>query len=241
MSCTQEMSGSYILPSKVVNAVRQDFIRYLIDYHRSNFDRRVRLAKALRAKPAAFFKDPSSAFRLALRTSGSDHLIDDLRAVLGMFDVSRVVTAEYTRLGWNERITDGTLTITKSMIQMPKAKDLPKIKMSERSFGHEVLGETRGDFGMAFVGRELRVGVDRGNNTVRDLEDNPHFHKLLELLGKVKWTRGTGGHLNYSDEYAEEAQREHGGITMGDMRHTFGPLAQQENQARTRAMMAYMR
>ena len=59
------------------------------------------------------------------------------------------------------------------------------------------------DLSIVFKGRTVVWDVDDNNHSVDRARSSPLGQAFFRLLGKVKWTRGTGGYIQYRNEYME--------------------------------------
>lgn len=113
-------------------------------------------------------------------------------------------------------------------IQAPKKKDLPPLLASKTwAFGNSECGVS-----IDPKARTLRWSVPEGKNAVDDAWASLLGRTLNEELKKVKWTRGTGGAFNYTDEYQSDGAMEHGYNPIS-ISQAFGPLAEAERDHRS--------
>jgi len=89
----------------------------------------------------------------------------------------------------------------------PQKKDFPKVARSKFT------GCNVGYDASISLDPKTRVvvwEVSENNHAVDRSREHPLGNAFWRNLGMVKWTRGTGGRLWGSDEYRDEANREHG-------------------------------
>lgn len=80
--------------------------------------------------------------------------------------------------------------------------------------------------------RTLEWYVSENKDAVECAWNSPLGKALKAALKNVKWTRGTGGVFNYSDEYGRDAAMEHGYDAVS-ISHAFGPLGDDEMDSRS--------
>lgn len=139
---------------------------------------------------------------------------------------------EVARLLVTPRTPDG---VTRK-IQAPKKKDLPQLLQSKtwtfynNSCSVHINPKTR----------VLEWAVPRSKNAVDDAWASVLGRTLARELERVKWTRGTGGAFNYTDEYAQDAAMDHG-YTPISISHAYGPLGERMREDRMGLPMSMRR
>lgn len=238
MSKRTQEQGEFILPSKAFIPFR----RAMIEVANARQEKTMEAAVALHAhitKPIdqgpgkAPRKERLSALNKALKQNNprwyAERLFHD---AFGSIDGDPERQNYYSRPKWDEytrwKAMGLVLPYTSSgpiKFQAPKKKDLPPIPATTTHFEDECCSVS-----MDPETRTVRWCVEEGNHTVDRARESDLGQAFFSQLQKIEWTRGTGGHTRYSDEYSEEAAMEHGGnpISTGD--HT-GPLGQRELEA----------
>jgi hypothetical protein len=84
--------------------------------------------------------------------------------------------------------------------------------------------------------REVRWFVDEDNKSVDRARSSPVGLAFFKLLGKVNWTRNTGGKVIYSDEYMQDEMMSGGDATRVSSR--YGPLGEDRPVFRAKARRA---
>lgn len=103
----------------------------------------------------------------------------------------------------------------------PKAKDFPTATNKVDRF-HLDQGEITFDDEQ----RVLSWIVSEGNRACDDAHEHPVAKALFSLLGKVQWTRGTGGRIVGNDEYNRDNSYEGGGQNY--YKGGYGPLGKSD-------------
>jgi hypothetical protein len=153
------------------------------------------------------------------RTAPGSHRYDDEPAKLYPLKVIPIWTAQSALV-----VKDSETG--KQRLQMPKKKDFPTAKTDTLSYA---------------AGNEASIGLNNAERTVEwDVSENKSAcdrarkefmgQKLFELLKGIKWTRGTGGAIHGSDEYHEDAGREHAGGGGSYLKGMFGPLGDAQHE-----------
>jgi hypothetical protein len=84
-----------------------------------------------------------------------------------------------------------------------------------------------GEVQIAFTGRHLSWSVSENNHAVERAHDHPVARALFSALGRLNWTRGTGGVFVGNDEYNRDADYAGGGANY--VTASFGPLGDARN------------
>jgi hypothetical protein len=120
----------------------------------------------------------------------------------------------------DEVVTDAyrVLELLSSTPRMPRradvAKVVPEVNSRTTSFGFV-------DFTIVFDGRDVTWAVPDNNHAVSTAHAHPVARAFFAELGRVRWTRGSGGTLVGNDEYNEESREAGGGANY--VTASFGP------------------
>ncbi|KWU19126.1 hypothetical protein [Burkholderia cenocepacia] len=114
----------------------------------------------------------------------------------------------------------------KQRLQMPKKKDFTTAKADTLNYS------AGGEAGFQLKNAERVVEWDVSENKSACDAARRTFmgKKLFELLGAIKWTRGTGGSIHGSDEYHEDAGRDSPGGGGSYLKDMFGPLGEAHHE-----------
>ena len=118
-----------------------------------------------------------------------------------------------------EKILSNGLTTDRKKPKKPVAKDFPWATTKTLRF-NAGLG---GTISLSPL-KETKVGwnVSENNHAVEYANSTNTANLLFKLLGKVNWTRATGGIIVGNDEYNQDAGEYGGGANY--VTHRFGPL-----------------
>ena len=78
-----------------------------------------------------------------------------------------------------------------------------------------------GEASISFEKNTVTWDVPENNHAVEDAEKHPLYSVFFDALGKVQWTRGSGGVITGNDEYNRDGREYGGGANY--ITHTFGP------------------
>jgi hypothetical protein len=109
----------------------------------------------------------------------------------------------------------------KLRLQAPKKKDFALATNKTMQFS---AGD--GDIALQEAAHAVYWRVRENNHAVEYAHEHPMARVLFALLAKVKWTRGSGGHLFGNDENNEHSGEEGSGLGGSYITHTFGPLGE---------------
>lgn len=101
-------------------------------------------------------------------------------------------------------------------IRAPKRADVYPRTATNKANSFDVGYEA----GVTFSGRTVEWYVSENNHAVEHARSNPVAHAFFAALSRVKWTRGTGGVIEYDDEYHRDSWS---GPSISDR---FGPLGE---------------
>jgi hypothetical protein len=202
------MSGELLLPAAAVAEVK----KALRDANNAHVDAVYRHAKAFwkahatqsRTKYAAAAETyvevltPRTNHYDATAHSAADQLAGDLSSVLAMV----------------ERDTRGRSLRGATWDDMARC-GLTKASNRDVQFGSD-------DGSVIFDGRTIRWRTDQYKRSVERFENSGVGVALFAALGKVAWTRGTGGVAYAQDEYGVDVAVEHGGNAVSIYR-AYGP------------------
>jgi hypothetical protein len=121
--------------------------------------------------------------------------------------------------------------IDNKKLRTPKKQDFPLAVPTKHT--HYSVGGGEGGITLDHEKRELTWTVYENNRAVERARESFMGRKLFELLGKVEWTRGSGGEFAGNDEYNRDNQDAGGGANYVTQR--FGPLSKEEKEQRARA------
>jgi hypothetical protein len=93
-----------------------------------------------------------------------------------------------------------------------------------------------GEGHISFEGRTLKWSTGHNKNVVEEFAAHPLGVALFKTLREIKWTRGSGGRSWGSDEYAEDAARDHGGNPVHECGH-WGVLGERAQRAEIAALL----
>ena len=241
MSCYSQERGTLVLPSAAIVPLRNKLVEVLNkqragwlematkihDHLRSDAgetDRKT-LSKLLRGKPSG--------------VEGVFNLHDFFEKKVEQFSNRR--PASYGRYSSNDSEDDGQqvemvmgllLTPVKRLapgekavppkLQAPKKKDMAPLLASRTwSFSNDDCSIT--------INQEKRTldwYVEENNHAVERAWETLLGRTLHAALGKIQWTRATGGAFRYTDEYERDAAMENGSSSVS-LRNSFGPLGEQ--------------
>jgi hypothetical protein len=101
----------------------------------------------------------------------------------------------------------------------PKKKDFPLANGKTVSFG----ADYEGRISLRDTDRTVHWDVSENNHAVDRARESYMGSQFFTLLGGIKWTRGSGGHIFGSNEYEDDAAREYAGGGGSHIKDTFGP------------------
>lgn len=111
----------------------------------------------------------------------------------------------------------------------PKREDVVPERANTRTstfaVGHEAL--------IQFEGRQVTWAVGENNHAVERAREDPVARAFFAALGRVTWTRGSGGEIVGNDEYNRDSDHAGGGANYVTAR--FGPKTKAELAAERRA------
>lgn len=228
MGMRSEERGTLILPGNAVLSTRNALTDAINGQRAAWFT----LAKELHAHlTGPDGKGDRQALAEALRKDAADRWHQNSTGVIGrLIDASdswrgsRPANTD----GWDRLNAIGVLLLgplgdlSKRHLRAPRKKDLPPLpKAKTWKWSNSACSVS-----LDSVKRELHWSVPESKNAVEDAWDSLLGRTLNGLLGKVKWTRGTGGVFRYSNENMQDAALEHGGG--GTSERGFGPIGERE-------------
>lgn len=237
MSCRNQEQGKFILPARSFASFR----KALVEVANAEQDRVMEAAVALHAyitkpidqgegKPAR--KERLAELNKILKGPNAYRVGHFLDQAFTSIDGELNRRSSYAAAPkWDQHTRDRAALLVLPWVnqgprkfQAPKKKDLPPVPASTTVL--------EGDsFTISFdpKTRTVQWFVDEGNQNVETARESALGRAFFQQLKKVEWTRGTGGYIHYSDEYAEEAAMEHGHNPVST--HTYmGPLGKQQQE-----------
>ena len=121
---------------------------------------------------------------------------------------------------------------TLSLKPLPKKKDFKILPTSKDA----ALDAGDGSIVLRNAGRTVVWDVGENNRACEHARAHPMGRKLFELLGRITWTRGSGGKIVGNDEYNRDADYEGGGGNY--VTAEYGPAAQKRKREAARAARA---
>lgn len=113
----------------------------------------------------------------------------------------------------------------KHKLHAPKKKDFPDPKQTAKSIQFSADG---GTITLDNTKRTVSWGVSENNHACETARETFMGRLLFQQLGRVKWTRGSGGAIIGNDEYNREAGEEHAGGGGSYLKDRFGPEGDKE-------------
>lgn len=122
-------------------------------------------------------------------------------------------------------------------LRRPLKKHAPLLPASTLDFsaGHD--GHIRIDLKK----RTVSWTVNRNSRAVEDARESRVGGAFFKALNSVNWTRGTGGHITETNEYAEDAARDDGHYDSGRTTTSLGPLGEAHRAEKMGVSVARMR
>ena len=112
-------------------------------------------------------------------------------------------------------------------LYQPKKKDFPLANGNTDSFA----ADYDGCITLEDARRTVHWTVNENNHAVERAHESFMGGHFFRLLGEVKWTRGSGGHIYGSNEYQDDAAREYAGGGGSTISQTFGPEGQKAHES----------
>lgn len=112
-------------------------------------------------------------------------------------------------------------------IHQPTVTEITKLapKVTNRTAEFQVLGNGGStEAYISFKGNVVTWDVPEGNHAVEDAHDAPLGQAFFAALGKVKWTRTSGGHGTGNDEYRRDDKGYGGGSNY--ITFAYGPIGE---------------
>lgn len=239
MSCYNEENGSFILPAAAIASFRRGLVQAVNKEKEKAFE----VAKALHAyitqpidkgngKPPR--KERLAALNKALKKDyyTAERVLNEALDALDPDKPRGLYQMGPTRK-WSDNVREMAIDLVlphhygKPMkFQAPKKKDLSLAPSNATTFSND-------DAGVSIDPKTRTVTwhVGRNNRAVDRARESVLGAAFFEGLSKVKWTRNTGGHIRYTDEYMVDSAMEHGGEAISTVSH-MGPLGtkQQEHE-----------
>lgn len=198
MSCRQRARGTYTIPASEIVALRKKLVGWYNEQLRAAYERRRDWVRELR--------------------SGTHKTLEAYKARVdalqtpepGMFfDPAEVFTEQAAAVEFRRDVAwgDGIPRVKKSALKSPKASDYKAIPLSR---GHVTLKGWRLDEFAPFditidtAKRTVRLDFGEGNKVFTDAEEGRMLGVVTRALAEVQWKRGSGGYVQYTDEYMEE-------------------------------------
>lgn len=234
MANYNEEKGSFILPAAAVASFRRGLVQAVNKEKELAFEAAQALHQYLTqpvdkrdGKPAR--RDRLTALNKALRKGYyvAEQILDDAFKALDPEGRGRWQIESSRK--WNDEVREQAISLIlphnhgKPMkLQAPKKKDLNLLPSNATSFGNIWVGIT-----IDPKSREVTWVVERNNHFVESARSSALGRAFFRELGKVKWTRNTGGHIRYKDEYAEDAAMDGHGDAVSTVNH-MGPLGEKQ-------------
>jgi len=100
-------------------------------------------------------------------------------------------------------------------------KDLPQAQATNRTVAF-----SNDDGSVTINGRTLIYRSNYGNKSVDFFRGSVLGRALFKALDQIRWTRGSGGVITYTDEYMRETMD--AGAMVNSISNWFGPLGERE-------------
>ena len=239
MSCNNEEKGEFILPTKAIAPFR----KALADVLNAQREKTMEAAVALHAyitKPIdqgpgkAPRRERLAELNKALKKDNPRwHAERVLQAAFEAIDGQTNDRSYYARQPkWDDELRFQAMSLVMPYtpdrtvkFQAPKKKDLPPVPSSATVFEGSCF-----TIALNPKTRTIHWDVSEGNRNVEEAHESELGRAFFAQLKKVEWTRGTGGHIRYSDEYSQEAAMEHGGNPISTSMH-LGPIGERIYEA----------
>jgi hypothetical protein len=209
MSKYQKESGSFKIPSSEFVELK----RKIIDAYNKHQDNTFDFAQELHG----------ILVRSKTKVEGRNLLFDPL------FD--KAIKTVKSRLGMKAvRGVDIYEAVTRSLcdeegvqLRRPLKKDFPHIPISTQRYSIEF---TPGAYiSIDQENKAVSWDVEENNHAVDEARDHPVANVFFKALNSVQWGRGTGGKINYTDEYMQDAFGSGGDTSRISSR--FGPIGEE--------------
>jgi len=230
MSCYESEHGSIIIPTAEWTAFRKTLIKAHNDAQERD------LADALKAL---------EAMKAASKGKRGDNRASAEKEALARFSGCRMdrfgMEGSEQALSRHSRLFNLLYTVAegakpwaeKTVLRTPKKKDLNLIALT---------GDAQFDCGDGCItlrnaDRTVVWSVSENNHAIEHARAYPMAKLLFGLLGKIEWTRGSGGKIVGNDEYNRDNRSEGGGGNY--VTQEFRPLTKAEKEAKARAARSY--
>ena len=219
MSCYEWERGTLTLPSKEWPKFRKLMISVWNEYQNTVYETAKRAHLA--AKAAAKGKRGANRQPLVLaeiaKECGGKYEYGGFSSSRSDGDAAYSLWHQVCDLILTGKARKDEATDTKN----PQKKDLKIYPVSKSCSIH--YGECSVSFGNE--SRSLSWSVDENNHSRDRAHEHWYTKRLFHELGRVTWTRGTGGKIIGNDEYNRDAEYEGGGGNY--VTHSFGPLGKE--------------
>jgi hypothetical protein len=221
MSCHEEEHGTYRLPSAAFPAFRKTVLT------------------AYNAHQGLMFKNATSIYEQIVAARARTRNPEPLYKLYERFAAAS---------DWRSPRLDPTEEIREALLSYdyrkghsdPAAWTLIKPKAAQfKPLPARALQISLPECGITFdpKARTVTWWTDRNNHTVERCRAHPVVAAFFRALAKVTWTRGTGGYVEYRNEYDEDT----GFGDRGSINDAHGPIGKGESDARVRGIIAYAR
>lgn len=202
MSCYNWERGTIKLPSKAWASFRTNLLKAWNNHYLSNLDKAKKAHKELTAAcKGKRGKKREEALKAAVKKRFTRREYCSLNRRHINEDVDYEVREMVVEMkGWGENATY-------TLKALPKKKDLPLKATSKDAEMH------LSDAYVAFKNatKSLVWDVSENNRAVEHAHEHWFAKLVFEALGKVTWTRNSGGKIIGNDEYSRDAGREYEG------------------------------
>lgn len=192
MSCYNWCSGTIKIPAKEWSAFR----KAVIAAHNSYNERSFEIARDLHAKIKL---DSKYKRNYPFRGKTFDAVYNGGLSVPNHFKdliYCSLLTGDYP-----------------AKLKLPKKKDFPKATLKTWDYGY---------FNLLHSSKSIHYEVEENNRAVEQAAADPFVKQVFRLLGRMTWTRNSGGTIVGNDEYNRDCDYEDGGSNYIVKR--FGPM-----------------
>lgn len=193
MSCYNWCSGTIKIPTKEWSAFR----KAVIAAHNSYNERSFNLARDLHAK-------------IKLDSKYKRNYPFYNKVFDAVYNGNLSVPTHFKNLIYSSLLTDD---YPNAKLKLPKKKDFPKATLKTQNYGY---------FTLKHASKSIRYDVEENNRAVDYAEADPFVKHVFQLLGRITWTRNSGGSIVGNDEYNRDSDYEGGGANY--ILKRFGPM-----------------
>lgn len=220
MSCYGWEAGTLKIPTKAWKQLRDG----LAAAHNVRQEKLYKAALGLHAKAIEFKKNAKRG------TFTVEEAWRSIAALLDKGDQCEIGSDEYYAIKCSIFGPDNE---QKGTILLPKKKDFPPAVSTK----HKQYSADEGAITLNHETNELNWCVPENNHAVERARDSHMGKALFTLLGKVVWTRGTGGEIVGNDEYNEESRESGGGANYVTATYRMKSKAELAAEEKQRLMM----